>query len=1683
MTRIHVTPIQALQRTADFTILEAVAVGGVTVHLKVPRHSLHLFHTADVSVLFAWYEGGKLRFGCQRPRSLPGADAFLTKDVSKLPRCSLDSDYKPLPDVFEPWAQIWASSEQTAGYGLVSQLDDLQEPWMEGRFDHDTVNEQSHMTVQGNVPPQYEVLKGGPVLATPSSSHQVLDDFPEPWAYDHVLKDCELRQTMHHDSDDFLPEWFSPHRTIFSTSAGIIHHSGPTHTQVDTGNSQALSPISAALHACQTSLSGLCHWLCSAKDSSMPGSPVSDVAFPNRSFYAPRWAGIAHPSDDRERLSTALSGSCHPVEECTTFSPCQGGDQVCHTILQGPRRGRKDLSLPPCHDAGCASWAQTCLSGLYRLSCHPQSPPSLSSLHSPSGCANDQLSSSKADREHSSPPTYGTSLNHNQQDFVKLYWDRTLNAKFTLSLSSIDMVDVKQFCQKHRIQYTINTRAHFCEIPSREVHGKSVPDSPLTTSRYSSSGYSPDGAGHVGCPCDCSFGCDKRLGCIPSVPIHPEWLNQNHHVGIRDVFIPPQPLFRTKIKRPQSFCSSSDSQRSQDTQPRVNSCKNQLRIDSPPPDTQLTQPASSIIYDSYVSPGDEGDGQLAVGTIPNNFCSTPATSIPLYNSAISWPSDSNHPPTDNDLHVIQNSHQETSQLWTLSDVTMLVQPVLQQFTTSCGAVPTDNIHFQHDFDDIDIRSSSSQQLSLHTKTRAVCNVNGCVHSFTDIHLARSMTWTSSCAVMTVLPVLQHLTICNGAVPVHNLEIQIDPCSFIIGAPDQQAASFDCSLVSAFDNHRPESLRKLSQRLDELDIVYAHSANSQPFSDDCHALRLLFDMGHTNEHFRYLWTARSETEMSVNTSYIALPGPQHSTTSSGAVPVNELNFQFLRFNPQLLYARSRVLAGQFPSDKLPRTAIQLPVLRSDHPLSDQQYPLLHCGAVPRCAFQEFNIDDRFGASVPYLFNCRQTKASLPYSQQHSTVFWPDTQFTTPAALWPYLLSPPLSMSTVELYGNQETLLPVPAPQQTTIFSGAVPDNNIQTSFGCSYGTLIAESTFPTVPNYVNKFKEEVYANLPSRGHSCQLALPWHRNNVVAAPRTLLLQSDFFSSSDLMLSHHTTPVTPSASPPRGALRNEDSHKRPCSTQFRGWSQAIYSGGHPAWGKCQVVHMNPNPPFAERCAAALQDDGWLASDEALWFLRKIQQWRSDIAVGPMIQWSPSRDLRRLMATEDQLQCDNHYLTLLLFLVEAHWCAVEVDRRTSPVHVVIIQWPEEFHSMITLEMSRILQIPSHRMLVTVNSDHETLTMCGWTILHRWYLNFAMQTCLQPLIHVVEQHQDQLDRVTLRAQHCWGRTNATADLCHFATECRQAFLSEYARSCPDTRLPPSVSTTMFVGPTQEYIREACQVPRPPTNREREINWLRTMLIQPAWLTNFELETVLQSIRLQLLDRYIPSPLHFDSKSELLEPFTDDLPTVAGYTKVLFFITYHHHWISISGLKHQNRWMLTAAVPDPHSAQLPLLFAAVATILESSPERIHVQATETQSPLHLCGWVLLKSLHDQVQVPLVHDTTLLLQRIAVMPNSRIKNLLFEEALATWTRHAPNQELITFATQVRTFFLAHMDTWNAHHQLHFGGMFQPNADSSTPASWHTVSPSTKNKIMGKIRAHVQRPICLPVCPASYGLCRD
>ena len=1478
----RITPVQVLQRNLHFTILSVADAEGVTIKLKIARSLLPLFHTAQSSMIRFWYEGGNLRFGCQRPEQAFPEDEFLTKDQPNVPRSTWDPTYKPMMEGFEPWAQHFESSELSAGYGLVSEADEFHEPWMEGRFglcdSFDSIpfhrNEVQPLQPQGQTRSPVFGNSAGPIF-----EHE---DYPEPWMYSHIILASNHGEDWGQPSDEDYPEWFRPSSTLSSTSAGNIYQICSPDIQAgrsSTSHRNQMSDDTPQYQGCQCGFYRLFTWATSRLSQVFQSTHVQ--------------MSDKRAQDNTRRAQLSLLGSY------------------------------------------ALSTSQTCFSGLHHMTCQGLHEP-YSNFASQSRNSQSTLNSCQGSVPiKSMAPTDDFIRHDGPDDFVKQFWERDIEDLKTSSPFYCDMFDLYQFCRVHRISCTKRGYGKPRSTDDRSPMDRRTNHSFDVSHLFHKSTVRPKARYP-----DIDQPTDDNLGCVPVVSPCPERPKEKPFRGTRDALIPPRVrLLQTSISSPnQSICLPDQS--GSTSQQNMSFIDNEHRIPS----------ARRLIPQTFIRPtsAPEEPSSLSswINLVSDHYCAFDNWESPRPRS---------------------------------------------YFDDTFRAIRQNYIH-QHDDD--------------------IC--------------------TDSCDLAS--------------------------CDQILDSSPELVLGQAFNSQSQFHT----CLKPYACRTADTDILPSLQIDSYFHATQC-------GIRPSDKVLIYNFRAHRARMASLTQNTICKQRPLYVTTSSGAVP--DYHPHITNYST-LLVSLTRQAPLYRPND----SALAHDVLDPDL-LQPPQRDTIYRGAVP---------------------------VSNNIVQAGSTVFdEQDTRLIRSASLWPSNTVPTSSAesrSYIQFPSNIEDILPVvdqeimiQSPHHFTTSSGTVPINNHGeihiydqpilddiSSYFSHRDPLLRNVSFTSVRDKTvtewdalpSTRLQEVYISTPLKGVCRQLLQPDHRNI-----------DEFVTmdhSSRLSLSNSTTQLwsKPFESNTHSDLATDFSRTTASrdhtwgNFEFRGWSQAVYTGGHPAWGRCQIIHMAPNPPFAERCAAALQDNGWLASDEALWFLRKLKDWRTDINICPIIQWSPSRDLRHLMAAEDQLQFTNHRLNILLFLVEAHWCAVEVDRRTDPVHVVLIQWPSEHHTTAVLELSRTLQIPPHHMLVTFDSNHEVLTMCGWTILFRWYHNFAMQTCLQPMIHVTNQHQAQFDRVILRSQQHWHRTNATPDLLRFAVECRSAFMSEYASNQPDSRLPRGVDTVMFVGPQEEYVQEICQVPRPPTNREREINYLRTMLIQPAWMTNFEVELVLRTVRMQVLDRYLPCPLHFDTAKESFESLSGDLPSVAGYTKVLFFITFNYHWISISGLKHQHRWMLTAAVPAPEDPHLAPLFRAVAALLETSPDRIHVQATATQSHQHLCGWILLHSLQEHCEVSLTHDTTTLLQRIAVMPNSRIKNLLFEEALSTWTRHAPNQDVVVFATQVRTFFLAHMDMWDSQATIHFGGMFPQPAMTPARASWNTVSLPTKAKLLQKIRGHVQRPY---VCP--------
>ena len=1626
---------KVLLRSRDFCQLEVLTSNGTTEILKVSNRVLPHLTTRSPCVLYIWCDHGCWQAGVKMlSDDKVGHDDFLMKDSPDVPPGVSDPDYVPLPDVFEPWAMEYEKFDRLSGFGL-NQLDEPgYEPWSLAYFAptakpispeqveqlHDYSNPMDHQVIQSLSSGIYQQeLDAGGHMYTANGVHSVQ---PQP-------SDLNINSLQ-----DMEP-WAAHFYTANLHAEGHTPQDRPTEYYIEPWAARYYCGDTISSQSCATQLpepaqpEGFDAMFSFARDVPIPPlGCFSLISLPNfrQWWYGSRTSAVC---------KSHLQGSPRQIQGMWPFQ------WTTTSVTQTSRKPEVIWYKGTCH---------------YETEC----PMFRDILHPTHHRATIQALPSPRQRLHNSPfQQTMTSLSQMISRFVttSVGWLPLVQAN-TEKQSSIGIPDI--CCHRS----TTST-----DIDQRSVFGFAL--------------YSPAPSYHM--PSDIAQ-CNNSQSPAEMIPISP-------------------------------FEHSSLSQADGSTCHQQNSGGYFAHQSQRPPQTTIF---SGAVPDPTAVIQELQHLTTYRGAVPG-------FNLKFFDNVVSMLVGSRHLPYRLTIHrspylnifgqgesILPTSYVSHRDVHLQCDTN--IDPAViqcQASDSSIRLIASSSIGPQDFHASADSTSSGCEALFQHQEDSpslhgvSLRDLSACSQCDLSQALLRLTSFTGAVPDPTI-PDLdpRHFTISRGAVPVTNSDgsqqCRVDqitgkyPVGLITNCGDEDLRQ---SLVHSSLNHRDPLSGLLFSAMGSASVTLQCqnsdiSTEVEMGADDPlpspslhevllkHHDRSIF----SRDAIRTVWFpdgVLQDTFILLDKNHYRLHQKSlHDTSSTGAVPDDRclqllFNLAQRRSVPRCL---RRIHSNDSPvwACSLPSKTLLSPGLHGAHTCrtsllvshDDATKPFCYPDYYTACSgpsdshqvrsTQESQLCSTASKFTVATSLCTDDLPVMLQDLQQSSIF----SETVPVIDTPFHESLWRTLPFVADSGSNNQCL-----RQGTISSGTVPSYILDSCRGDD--ALLIESyfqdRFPTdiagpvilIPTYDRERPNQ--CETPPRGIYNQEHVPRHQNNDVVhtLPRAAF---DSYSSDSALV------------PPRW-IRPETHHT--CSSHFRGWSEAIYGGGHPAWGRCEIIHMEPNPPFAERCAAATQDSGWLASDEALWFLRLLRDWRSDVAIGPIIQWSPSRDLQRLMAAEDQLQCNNGHLNILLFLVEAHWCAIEIDRRTEPVHVVLIQWPSEHQTIAILEVARILQIPPHNMLVTRDTNHEVVTMYRWTILFRWYTNFAMQTCIQPLIHATDQDQSRIDQVIHRAQRHWDRSNAPTYLRQFATECRRAFMSAYARNQPETRLPNSVSTVMFVGPQDTYVQEVSQAPRPPTHREREINWLRNLLIHPAWLTNFEVELVLQTIRMQTLDRFLPGPLHFDPLTGQLESFVNDLPSVAGYTKVLLFITMNYHWISVAGMQHGDRWLLTAAVPDPRSRDLSPLFDAVAALLETSPDRVHIQAIPMHLPPHLCGWLLLHTLQEQCQTPFIHDATMLLQRIAVMPNSRIKTLIFEEALSTWTRHAPHQDIVTFATQVRTYFLAHMDIWSSHHVFRFGGMFPAPVSTPVQASWNVISPDTKAKLLNKIRCHVPRPF---VCPCVQRL---
>lgn len=501
-----------------------------------------------------------------------------------------------------------------------------------------------------------------------------------------------------------------------------------------------------------------------------------------------------------------------------------------------------------------------------------------------------------------------------------------------------------------------------------------------------------------------------------------------------------------------------------------------------------------------------------------------------------------------------------------------------------------------------------------------------------------------------------------------------------------------------------------------------------------------------------------------------------------------------------------------------------------------------------------------------------------------------------------------------------------------------------------------------------------------------------------------------------------------------------------------------------------MQTDVSFPERLATTSRDNGWLASDEMHFYMQIIRQRRDDVHVSPVIMWCPDRDLMSNIEGQFELYITNRQLTLMPFLIKSHWCALEIDKRSFPPHITLLQWRDHLVTRILHKVAGAVQIPPHRLTYHVHCQDLEISMCGWTLLRKWHRDFGLDELIRLQSLNPTTHHDQILPAIRRSESFWARTNADTALREFASRVRTGFLIQYALGNPDTKVPAVTSVISFAGATTEYVQRSCLMPHTITQNDLEQDITMALAQSPAWMSSMEIEVCLRVFRSHDKQRLYPPPLKFSCDSQTLIPSDGQSLSTVGFDQVTLLILFQQHWILVTLSRAQSRWCAFIAIHDRQHPNLPSLQLAIAQYLEIPLARLDSIIVHANAPANMCGWVILFNLCQKYAIPQSAPIEFYTQRITHMPHAQAKMTVLELARAEWNHSCPDLEVRTFAEVTRARFLAHCDVWPKFTQVWLGG----HPDQAT---WDRMSISAKQNVLAAIRPHCHQS---QVCPCMTKL---
>ena len=225
-------------------------------------------------------------------------------------------------------------------------------------------------------------------------------------------------------------------------------------------------------------------------------------------------------------------------------------------------------------------------------------------------------------------------------------------------------------------------------------------------------------------------------------------------------------------------------------------------------------------------------------------------------------------------------------------------------------------------------------------------------------------------------------------------------------------------------------------------------------------------------------------------------------------------------------------------------------------------------------------------------------------------------------------------------------------------------------------------------------------------------------------------------------------------------------------------IHAGGHHAGGPHVLA---PGASFESRCEFAVNTTGWLAEDEMAFWTQHIQWTAPGYAFFSLpVHWDDENgDFD--FGLQAEFAIPNNRLTIIPILLRSHWCAVEVNRASHLVTVVVLGFPGPYFHTVVAAVARLLDFHPSRLASSLVALPEFPHMCGWLLLDRWIRAAQLLDDIPPANDGFEQvsleKRALIEEVLVSAIEDWVADGIPTESWLMPLRLRRAFLSRLARA------------------------------------------------------------------------------------------------------------------------------------------------------------------------------------------------------------------------------------------------------------------------------------------------------------------